>query len=269
MKNINKTFKKLNSCSSFQIKKIVYKLTNGFELDLLIDFINEYNEYYFELYKELHKDLSIGNVGFVNEKGINEIHYGLDEELRQKIFESNGVVYLNEVIFKFYSYNGVEVSKELFYRYLNHKIENKLKDDFFKIEKVINIIENIIQNKNINIINNHSLKEIDLNKKPKIITKNQNNIFDPNNFNEICYNLFCYLVDNYKKNGKIKFINIYYYLKDEVDKEKYSFKFIQSEYTDFINDKYLIEIKKYQKATYDFDEQKRVLNSLEEQFRRQ
>lgn len=112
-------------------------------------------------------------------------------------------------------------------------------------------------------------KEIDLNKEPNSETKNQNNIFDPNNFNEGCYNLFCYLVDNYKKKGKIKFINIYYYLKDEVKKDIYSFNFIQSDYTEFIKKNFKIEIKKYQKASMDFDEQKRVLNSLEQHFRKQ
>lgn len=161
MKNINKTFKKLNSCSSFQIKKIVYELTNGFEIELLIEFINEYNDYYFELFKELHKDLSIGSIEFENEKGINEVHYVIDKDLRQKIFESNGNVYLNEVIFTFYSYDGIEVNKELFYRYLNNSIDSKLKDDFFNIEKVINIIENIIHNKNININKNFIVNESD------------------------------------------------------------------------------------------------------------
>ena len=93
--------------------------------------------------------------------------------------------------------------------------------------------------------------------------------YNPNNFNEIGYDLFCYLVDNYSKKGKVKFINIYYYLKDEVDKNMYSFKFTQSEYTEFIKENYDIEIKKYQKANFDYDEQKRVLNSLEQEFRKQ
>jgi hypothetical protein len=93
--------------------------------------------------------------------------------------------------------------------------------------------------------------------------------FDPNHFNKECYNLFIYLVENYNKRGKIKFVNIFYYLKDEVKKDKYSFNFIQNDYTNFINNKYNIEIKKYQKAEFDFDEQKRVLNAHEEQFRSQ
>jgi hypothetical protein len=100
-------------------------------------------------------------------------------------------------------------------------------------------------------------------------TTEKTNNFDPNNFNNSCYNLFCYLVENYKKKGKIKFINIYYFLKDEVSKDKYSFYFIQDDYNQFIKSNYDIEIKKFQKAMFDFDEQKRVLNALEEQFRKQ
>lgn len=141
-------------------------------------------------------------------------------------------------------------------------IENKIiRDDLYRagvckiLEAQYNAKEKVIDILISESINKISATEIQLD-------------YNPNNFNYDCYHLFCYLVDNYKKNGKIKFINIYYYLKDEVNKEKYSFKFIQSEYTDFIKEKYQIEIKKYQKATYDFDEQKRVLNSLEEQFRR-
>lgn len=118
--------------------------------------------------------------------------------------------------------------------------------------------------------------EAQYNAKDKIVDKlfsefstKINSKFNPNHFNNDCYNLFCYLVNNYKKPGKIKFINIYYYLKDEVKKDKYSFRFIQNDYTKFIKENYNIEIKKYQKAMFDYDEQKRVLNSLEEQFRKQ
>ena len=94
-------------------------------------------------------------------------------------------------------------------------------------------------------------------------------LFDANHFNNDCYKLFNYLVDNYKKKGKIKFINIYYFLKDEVNKQKYSFNFIQDDYTIFIKTDYQVEIKKYQKAEFDFVEQKRILNAHEEQFRKQ
>lgn len=100
-------------------------------------------------------------------------------------------------------------------------------------------------------------------------TTKKDKVFDPNHFNEDCHNLFNYLVDNYTKKGKIKFINIYYFLKDEVDKQKYSFNFIQDDYTLFIKVNHQIEIKKYQKAVYDFEEQKRILNSHEELFRKQ
>ena len=36
-----------------------------------------------------------------------------------------------------------------------------------------------------------------------------------------------------------------------------------------LKENYDIEIKKYQKANFDYDEQKRVLNSLEQEFRKQ
>lgn len=101
------------------------------------------------------------------------------------------------------------------------------------------------------------------------LTSENIKVFDPNHFNNDCHNLFNYLVENYSKKGKVKFINIYYFLKDEVDKQKYSFNFIQDDYTIFIKAKHQLEIKKYQKAEYDFIEQKRILNSHEQQFRKQ
>lgn len=93
--------------------------------------------------------------------------------------------------------------------------------------------------------------------------------FDPNNFNEKCFKLFIYLSENYSKRGKIKYINIYYFLRDKVDKNEYCFNFIQSEYTNFLIKINEIELKKYQKATYKYEEEVRTLNSLEQQFRAQ
>lgn len=103
----------------------------------------------------------------------------------------------------------------------------------------------------------------------QISVKNNSLDFNPNNFCESGYNLYCYLIDNYEKKGIIKFVNIYFFLRDEVKKDVYTFRFTQYDYKIFIANNYDIEIKKFQKATFDYDEQKRVLNSLEEQFRKQ
>lgn len=95
--------------------------------------------------------------------------------------------------------------------------------------------------------------------------------FDPNHFNKKGYDLFLYLVENYtiKEEQKIKYINIWYFLKRKVRKDIYSFSFTQEKYVKFILANYSIEIKKFAKAQYDFDEQVNILNSLEDQFRRQ
>ena len=95
--------------------------------------------------------------------------------------------------------------------------------------------------------------------------------FDPNHFNKKGYDLFLYLVENYtiKEEQKIKYINIWYFLKRKVRKDIYSFSFTQEKYVKFILENYSIEIKKFAKAQYDFDEQVNILNSHEDQFRRQ
>lgn len=94
--------------------------------------------------------------------------------------------------------------------------------------------------------------------------------YNPNEWNEKCFELFNYLIDNYTaKNGKIiKFINIWYFLRKEVDKKNYTFTYTQEKFTALIQEKFNITIKKFAKAEYDFDEQKSILHSLEDQFRR-
>ena len=106
----------------------------------------------------------------------------------------------------------------------------------------------------------------------QIVTPEEENFikFDRNEWNEACYKLFYYLVDNYTaKDGKtIKYINIWYFLKRVVNKQIYTFSFTQEKYMIFIKENFGIDIKKFAKAEFDFDEQKSILNSLEDLFRR-
>lgn len=90
-----------------------------------------------------------------------------------------------------------------------------------------------------------------------------------NHFNKECYNLFLYLVDNYNKRDKIKFINIFYYLTYYVDKHLYFFKFTQEKYTEFILDKFSVEPKSFKKDVFDNSPEMHALSSHEEAFRRQ
>jgi hypothetical protein len=96
---------------------------------------------------------------------------------------------------------------------------------------------------------------------------NQRNAdFDPNHFNQKSYDLFLCLVENYSKKGKVKYINIFEFMRKSIDKDKYPFKFTQEKYTAFILLNYEIEIKKYAVADgYEYDE-KPFLKSHEQQF---
>ncbi|MBC7845509.1 MAG: hypothetical protein H7Y10_03355 [Flavobacterium sp.] len=168
------------------------------------------------------------------------------------------------------------LSKHIFLEYsllYNKRPYDEDKDRDDAVYNLILIYEKIDTFLEVRIQELNTSKVVDYQPETKVIkdTSRLENIkvFDPNHFNNDCHNLFNYLVENYSKKGKVKFINIYYFLKDEVDKQKYSFNFIQDDYTIFIKAKHQIEIKKYQKAEYDFIEQKRILNSHEQQFRKQ
>ena len=69
---------------------------------------------------------------------------------------------------------------------------------------------------------------------PQNNEKTTDKSFNRNNWNENCFELFYYLQDNYLKKGKIKHINIFYFLKNNVDKNKYTFAFTIEQYKDFI-----------------------------------
>jgi hypothetical protein len=91
--------------------------------------------------------------------------------------------------------------------------------------------------------------------------------FNPNNFNLHCYELFEYLVENYEKEGKIKYINIFYFLNKEINSEKVVFNFTQLDYMSFILKTYNIAIKKFAKAEFKFDEDEvPILNQLYQNF---
>lgn len=92
--------------------------------------------------------------------------------------------------------------------------------------------------------------------------------YNRNYWNQNCFNLFNYLVDNYEKKGKIKFVNIYYFLKNHVDKKKYAFSFTIDNYKIFISNNYNINITTFRKAEYEFLEKEvPILISFEQDFR--
>lgn len=81
--------------------------------------------------------------------------------------------------------------------------------------------------------------------------------YNTNHFNNDCHLLFEYLIDNYEKNGKVKFINIFYFLNKHVatvHQDVYRFSINQIEYKNLIQSKYGIEIKKFEHAKIEFEE---------------
>jgi hypothetical protein len=91
--------------------------------------------------------------------------------------------------------------------------------------------------------------------------------FNPNHFNKKGNDLFLYLVENYTKEGKIKFVNIFEFMKKGIDKSKYAFRFTQKDYKAFIISNYHVEIKKFKVAEFLYeDAEKGILNSHEQQF---
>ena len=96
----------------------------------------------------------------------------------------------------------------------------------------------------------------------------QNNYL--NYFNDNCYQLFEYLIVNYAEDGKIKYINIYYFLKElaKIKTDIYRFNIKIPLYKKMIEEKYNVLIKKFAKAEYKYDDvEKPKLIDLEKAFK--
>lgn len=96
--------------------------------------------------------------------------------------------------------------------------------------------------------------------------------FNNNYWNIQCYKLFLFLSEKYEKNGNIKYINIYYFLKDKCKElnTQYRFTCRQQDYRKLIFDSKGINITKFQKAQYEYhDKELPKLNEIESDFRKE
>jgi hypothetical protein len=90
-----------------------------------------------------------------------------------------------------------------------------------------------------------------------------------NNLNKKAHELFTYLVENYDKKGKIKFINIFKFLK-KVDKRIYAFNFTEKSYRKYILDLNGVKITNFATAAYGYEEKELpILNAFEQVFRKE
>lgn len=151
------------------------------------------------------------------------------------------------------------------FKYLNENLlpilieqKNKLKKQF--LEKKADALMYPIDSKFIEI-NTAGAKAKEIKEKPD---------FNRNNWNEKCFELFNYLIENYEKEGNIKFINIFYFLRKKVDKEIYAFAFTIDQYKNFIKSKYNIKLSTFRTAEFDFEDKEiPKLNGFESDFRKQ
>lgn len=112
--------------------------------------------------------------------------------------------------------------------------------------------------------------EHDLPPQPIEVSK-YNPDFKPSFFNLKGFELFNYIIDNYDKDGKIKYINIWYFLRylTENTNGEIVFNFTQDKYKVFIFEKYGIKIKKFTKAEYRYDTKELpILKNIEMDFRK-
>jgi len=80
--------------------------------------------------------------------------------------------------------------------------------------------------------------------------------YDFNYFNDVCYKLFMYLIEKYNKAEKVKYINIYYFLKGitTVEQDKYQFTIKIEDYKRLIKSDFQVDIKKFAKAKFSYEE---------------
>ncbi len=86
--------------------------------------------------------------------------------------------------------------------------------------------------------------------------------------NEIADRLFEFIIQYYRENekSKVKYVNIFYYLTNEINKELYTFKLTQKKYSEIVCNQYGIVIKKFQKSDRYFEDEKPILNKIERAF---
>ncbi|PKP29040.1 MAG: hypothetical protein CVU01_01950 [Bacteroidetes bacterium HGW-Bacteroidetes-18] len=100
-----------------------------------------------------------------------------------------------------------------------------------------------------------------------IITDDPNNRdVNLNHWNEACFNLCNYLIENYHTGIKRQLTNIWYYLKDGLQDENYYFKMTKDDYIEFIEATLKIKLTNFDKSEFKFDVELRTLNELKKQF---
>jgi hypothetical protein len=93
-------------------------------------------------------------------------------------------------------------------------------------------------------------------------------VCNPNHWNERTFKLFNYLIDNYEKNGNVKFINVYKFIND-LDSQVYAIRFTHNTYKSFILENFGVKLTKIEVSRYEYESKEMpILRSWEEIFRK-
>lgn len=240
-----------NDCNTYNYEPFL--LINGNYQNAL----RQYDNFIINNYDFLFKEIDLINFNFLENKLLKEFKI-------KEIFENECNNFSQNEIY-FYGCN-LKIYESTYNNRLNlflKKYCDVVENDFIKYELKTIVKYRFLFDETKKQIK-YSIKKRNEYLKKRILeidkSEHKQNDFDVNYFNKNCYELFLYLVENYNKKGKVKFINIFYFLKKEVDKKVYTFNFIQKYYTVFVKEKYEIEIKKYE-TVENFESERSVLNS--------
>jgi hypothetical protein len=158
-----KFFDNINSYTSFERKRILSDLTDGFDLNLLTEFSNSFVQYCFLKFNDINKSLPY----------------------IEPIEAEAGYIRLNEFHFPFYEFIKNEIYKEVRIEVFNN-ISLAQSIQFDKILDFLDEIETIIENQNIKIIGTtpEAVKNDEVKKEQQ-----HTNIFKDNSF-EIWQRMF-------------------------------------------------------------------------------
>jgi len=242
MIDLKEYFYNINHYSDPIIMKFIYDFTDKFNPFLLMELNKEFLMTYLTEMDEM------------NEWNVNE-----DVELFQNFIGFEGLLKPAHILCRAYSYSkGVYEIKEVFQTYDNLSYSDH-KDMTARIQDFQHCMQKTI-------LWLSSDEASTYNQQPDSAKPDLG--FNRNNLNKNASELFTYLDENYEKEGNIKFINIFKFLK-KVDNRMYAFNFTEDRYRKFIQNLKGIKITKFATAAYAYeDKELPVLYNLEEDFRK-
>lgn len=229
-----KFFDNINNYTSYERKRILSDLTNGFDLNLLTEFSNSFVQYCFLKFNDINKSLPY----------------------IEPIETEAGAIRLNQIHFPFYEFIKNEIYKEVRIEYLNN-ISFEQCIQFNKILDFLDEIETIIENQSIKIIDT-TPKAV----KPDEVLKNE---FDKIFKSDIGFTIFTKMFELYgnETNDLANFSFLFYAM------EKEFLVCSQTKFKEFLrNEKYNIEIEKIDNRQWFLDMNKnkksKLYNSIKE-----